>query len=53
MCWEKNQQRDWFKFILYMKMKQTKRNSCMLGKESANGLVQVHIINENEENKKK
>jgi hypothetical protein len=36
-----------------MKMKKTKRNSCIFGKESVNGLIQLHIIYENEGKKKK
>jgi hypothetical protein len=43
---------DLLNFILYMKIKERKRNSCMWEKESANGLTRLHIIYDRKGKKK-
>ncbi len=42
----------WLDFILYTKMKERKRNSCIWEKESANGLTRLHIIYDRKGKKK-
>jgi hypothetical protein len=44
---------DWLSFILYMKMKEKKRNSWMYENDSTNRLAHFHTIYENEKKEKK
>ena len=43
-----NQQMDWLNFIYSMKMNVRKTNSWIKKNESANGLIQLHTIYEND-----